>query len=386
LFGFPALAGAWEREILPARLDPYLPAWLDTLFEESELRWLGVGAERTTFAFPGDFDLFAPESSTDPGASGAPLTALETAALSELARSPRGLELGELAERLDAPTGEVSDVLWRLAWGGRAVNDSVRALRQGALADFRAVELEAAAAGARPRSRRGAFRRWSASRGFLGRWHVVARGAADRDPLDAEERNRERVRVLADRWGLLFREVLAFELPALSWGRLARTLRALELGGELVAGHFVTGVRGLQFATPALARELAAGLPDGGLWWHAATDPASLCGVDLPELKAALPRRVAGTWLVWRGDELAATIRRGGREIDFALASSDPALSALVEPLRVALTRGFAPERSIEVESIGGEPADRSAYRAAFAGFAATQETWGLRLRRSYAG
>jgi ATP-dependent Lhr-like helicase len=389
LFGFPAPAGAWEREILPARLDPYLPAWLDTLFEESDLRWIGVGRERTTFAFPGDFDLFLDRGAAGPAGPDAELPALEAAVHGELSRSSRGLDLGELVERLGERSGAVSDALWALAWRGRAANDSMRALRQGARSDFRAAENgsgSAPAEGGRPAARRGGFRRWGATRSFTGRWHAIgAPASASHDPIDLEERNRERVRVVADRWGVVFRELLALELPALSWARLARTLRALELGGELVAGHFVRGVSGLQFATPALARDLTAGLPDGGIWWHAATDPASLCGVDLPELKAVLPRRVAGTWLVWRGAEIVATFRRSGREVEFALPADDPALAALVEPLRVALTRGFEPERSIEIETIGGEPAESSAHRRAFASFATTREARGLRLRRSYA-
>ena len=63
----------------------------------------------------------------------------------------------------------------------------------------------------------------------------------------------------------------------------------------------------------------------------------------------------------------------------------DPALPALVEPLRVVLTRGFAAERAIEVETINGEPAERSDYRGAFEAFAVSRESRGLRLRRSYA-
>ena len=31
LFGYPAPARLWEAELLPARLDPYYTAWLDSL-------------------------------------------------------------------------------------------------------------------------------------------------------------------------------------------------------------------------------------------------------------------------------------------------------------------------------------------------------------------
>jgi ATP-dependent Lhr-like helicase len=50
LFGYPAPAELWESELLPARLEPYLPAWLDALLAEGELGWLGCGKERLSFA------------------------------------------------------------------------------------------------------------------------------------------------------------------------------------------------------------------------------------------------------------------------------------------------------------------------------------------------
>jgi len=387
LFGFPAPAEAWEREILPARLDPYLPAWLDTLFDESGLRWLGVGPERVALAFPADFDLLGvgveaagPESTGDPAER-----ELEARIVAALSGARRGLELGELVEGLGSGSAEVSAALWRLAWRGVVVADSMRALRQGILAGFRAESAGEASSVAAPRgARRAAFRRWSGGRSFAGRWLLAASPTeGEGDALEEEERSRERVRLLAERWGVLFRELLARELPELGWGRLARTMRRLELAGELVAGQFVAGVRGLQFATPAVARRLAAGLPEAGIWWQSAIDPASLCGIDLAGLKADLPRRQAGTWLVWEGARLVAIYRRSGREIELR-AREATLVPALIEPLRVALTRGFAPERSLRVETIDGEPAERSPFRAAFAAFSVTREARGLRLRRSY--
>ncbi len=377
LFGFPAAAAAWEREILPARLDPYRPADLDALVDESELRWLGVGPARTTFAFRGDFDLFP---AIEPGA-GEP----ETDLLALLRQAPRGLELGELAEALGLPTGELQRRLWALAWSGRAGNESYRTLRQGIDSDFEPQEI-AIASGPGPAGRgaRSAFRKWSGGRIFAGRWFAIDRGEESIDPLAAEERQRERVRLLADRYGVLCRELLAPELPALSWSRLARTLRTLELAGELVAGHFFAGLPGLQFASPSALRALAEGWPDGGLWWHAAQDPASLCGLDLPELGIALPRRQAGTWLVWRDRRLAGVIRRQGREIEWRLAPEDDALPALVEPLRLMLTRAVDPLKSIEVETINGEAAAASPLREAFTGLSVTREPRALRLRRRY--
>jgi ATP-dependent Lhr-like helicase len=231
---------------------------------------------------------------------------------------------------------------------------------------------------------RSAFRRWAAARPFGGRWFALPATLPD-DALAEEERARERVRRLSTRYGVLFRELLATELPALAWSKLARSMRALELAGELVAGRFFDGVPGIQFATPAAVGELERGLPEGALYWHGAADPASCCGLDLPGLKPLLPHRRAGSWLVWRGRTLVAIARRGGAELELRVGVGDPGLPDLAAPYRVALTRAVDPERTIEVATINGEPAATSGYLGVFAGFSRTRESGGaIRLRRSY--
>ncbi|MEM9595317.1 MAG: DEAD/DEAH box helicase, partial [Acidobacteriota bacterium] len=67
LFGLSLKAQLWETEVLPARLDPYFPSWLDAAMQQSELTWLGTGSERATFGFDSDLDLFY-DPSDGPGA------------------------------------------------------------------------------------------------------------------------------------------------------------------------------------------------------------------------------------------------------------------------------------------------------------------------------
>jgi len=382
LFGAALPAGLWEREALPARLEGYQPAWLDALLDDSELVWTGAGIERVAFVFRGDLDLLAPEGAPDAPADG-DLDARERRVLDALRGAPRGLELADLAETTGVATGALAVALWSLAWRGRVACDSMRALRQGVLTRFEALEATGEVA-ARP-SRRGSFRRWRASRPFPGRWLAAAPEGVARDPLAGEERSRERARLLVERWGVLFRELVAHEAAPFAWGRVARSLRALELAGEVVAGRYFEGVPGLQFATPSALERLRDGGADRALWWQNAADPSSLAGVDLPALRSALPRRLPTTQLVWRGARLAAVLRRSGRELELRVGADDPDLGALVEPLRVALARAFDPERGVEVESINGEPAATSPWRGALDAFAVTREGGGvLRARRRW--
>ena len=415
LFGFPAPAALWESDLFPSRLESYFPAGLDSLFEESDLVWFGTGRERLAFAFRPDLDLFQPAprsegavgpeepEAPDPGAAAAPAIA---AVRELLAGEPRGLEVGEIVERLGMVTGAATEALWALAWRGEATCSSLRVLRQGILSSFRgearAPEGDglagraaggATSGGIAGRPRRALFRRWQGSSPLAGRWRLLGAppglaGAPAPDPIAEEERSRERARLLLDRYGVLFRELLAAELPALAWSRVARALRGLELSGEIVAGRFFEGVPGLQFALPSALRQLREGLPEAAVWWCSALDPASPCGLELPGIEGAVPRtllrRVASTRLAYRGSRLCALYARGGREIHFFVAADDPGLAELLDPLRSALTRSVGAARSLDVEKINDQPAGSSPYFGAFAAFERTRDGGLLRLRRRY--
>jgi ATP-dependent Lhr-like helicase len=55
-------------------------------------------------------------------------------------------------------------------------------------------------------------------------------------------------RVLLDRWGVVFRDVLARETLAPPWRDLAQVYRRMEARGEIRGGRFVSGYLGEQFA------------------------------------------------------------------------------------------------------------------------------------------
>jgi ATP-dependent Lhr-like helicase len=62
LLCYPAEAAAWESEVLPARLHPYDPSWLDTLMQEGGLLWLGSEGHRVAFCLESDLDLLKEDS------------------------------------------------------------------------------------------------------------------------------------------------------------------------------------------------------------------------------------------------------------------------------------------------------------------------------------
>jgi ATP-dependent Lhr-like helicase len=388
LFGYPAPVGRWESEILPARMDPYYTNWLDGLFQETDLIWLGCGKEQISFVLRSDRDLL--QESPDQ-------TGNLPASLSEIFPSQPGrYSLTELLARSGLSSAELSARLWELAWQGAITNTTFRVLRRGVLNRFEPPNLRPPAgsagrtgSGRRGLSRRGRFERWRAGRPDEGDWWVPSSDPLDgKEPLDAldlEELNKDRVRLLLQRHGVLFRELLARELPVLQWSRLFRTLRLMELSGEILSGRFFEGVPGVQFISPSAFRDLREGLPDDAIYWMNATDPASPCGLALEGLKGRLPARRTSNHLVYHGNRNVVVSQRGGAELEIRVSPEHPKLSDYLDFLGLMLTRQFAPKKAITVELINNEPATSSPYAPVLESrFATTREPSGLKLRRRF--
>ncbi len=374
LFGFAASAALWETDLLPARLDPYHPVWLDTLMQESELIWVGCGEEFLTFLFGSDLELLGPRGEQVPAPDlelGRALPAEEAVAFEELAR------------RTALPSAELVRRLWRAAWLGEVTAGGYQPLRQGIHSGFAPPSAGAAAGGARPGRR--AFDRWRAGRPLGASWRRLAAPARDLDAVEREELAKDRARLLLARYGVLFRELLARELPALQWSGVFRALRLMELSGEVLSGHFFAGVPGPQFASLAAFRRLSADFDRDAVWWVNACDPAAPCGVALEALRGAFPSRLPSSHLVFRGERPVVVSRRHGAALEIAAQPTDPGAAELLAFLDVLLTRPFAPRRGLEIETVNGEPAAKSPWASFLAErFSLTREPAGLRLRRRY--
>jgi ATP-dependent Lhr-like helicase len=271
-------------------------------------------------------------------------------------------------------------MLWRAAWNGNAAADSFAVLRKGILNNFKAIATEASH---ETPVRRTSFNRWSASRPIAGAWRAFP-GEFETDPLIVEEMNRERVRILFDRYGVLFREITLRECEPLQWRSIFRTLRLMELSGEALSGYFFRDIPGLQFVTHESLRALNLTLPHDAVWWVNAADPVSLCGIQIECMKELLPPRLKSNWLVYRGSEPVMTVRRNGTEVVCHTESGDPLLPDYCRVFRNIVSREFNPAKSVLVETINGEPANKCEYAKPFvhAGFSVTYK--GLDLRKKY--
>ena len=232
---------------------------------------------------------------------------------------------------------------WGLVWNGVVTADTLAPLRAGLRQDFR---LDAP--GARSPRRRAR----AVARGWPGNWRLVDAPATTDSALERLEDDKERVRNLAERYGVLNREIVNRETR---WAGLFKAIRIMELAGELMAGHFFQNLSGPQFITPRALHKLRSYRPPQSFWLNA-TDPAAPCGLaaDWPEL----PKRMPGNYLSFCDGELALVIENQGARLTFHVPPDHPDIDSITAPVQY-LTRI---RRRIAVDTINGENARRSPY------------------------
>ncbi|UCC16982.1 MAG: hypothetical protein JSU58_00045, partial [Dehalococcoidales bacterium] len=365
LLCLPLPSALWESEVLPARLHQYSTSWLDSAVGESNLRWVGSEKQRIAFCFESDLDLIQENATREEDSEE---HAGDNHELADMFPSTLGkYDFSTLLTQSGCRPGVLSDRLWNAVWQGKVTNDTITALRRGIMNRFKAPEVDATATGRRFRGRRTGggrrgFTRWKNTLPYVGNWFLLPDPEPDEDLLETEERIKDRVRLLLDRYGILFRELLERESPAFQWRNVFRALRLMELSGEVLAGYFFHGIPGLQFISHQAFRRLQRKPPDDTVYWVNAVDPGSLCGIKLEAMRGSLPKRVAGTHLVYRGTRLVAVSRRNGRDLTFNVAPDDPHLPEYLGHLRHMLTRQFQPLQGITIDTINDEKATRSPY------------------------
>lgn len=373
LFGFAASAHLWEEEILPARMENYYTSWLDSLLHSTPLIWYGAGKETVSFALESELGTFAvPREKERERAQG----------LFPDARGRYGLF--DIAAHAGLTSEESARRLWELTWKTVTANDSLETLRKGILNGFGPAGPAADSHGGRGTARRGTMNRWAAGRPIQGSWRMLDVPAAEAEGIEGQELARERVRILFDRYGILFRELLDNEAEPFRWKRLFPVLRLMELSGEILSGYFFEGIPGVQFLSFEAFRFLREGLDEEGIWWMNAKDPASLCGIGLEGLKGRLPRRIPSNHLVFHGKKVVLESMKNGRELSVHIPPDHPRLHESFGMFKALLSRGFNPVKGIMVEKINGTAAERSEYRDALREFGFVAGYRGLELRRRY--
>nr|WP_275939334.1 hypothetical protein [Polyangium spumosum] len=291
LQGFEIAAGAWESEILPARVEAYDPSWLDLLCLSGEVTWgrlsprASAGGAPTraapiTLALRRDLAWLLAEPSEAPAQATLGDEGLSAAARRVLgALGAAGASFFEdivRASGLSRP--EVEEALWELVSAGRITGDGFAGLR-GLLGP----STRARARSTSNHTSRGApvlaAGRWAL---FRAPALVDAPPAGGADPAATIEAF---ARQLLRRWGIVVRELVSRESRAPAWRDLVRVYRRLEMRGEVRGGRLVASFIGEQFALPEALDALRAMRKAplrGEVVRLSACDPLNLVGTILP--------------------------------------------------------------------------------------------------------
>jgi ATP-dependent Lhr-like helicase len=340
LRGYGAPVRVWLEDLPGARFGTLPTGSLDEALRSAELTWFGTGPEAITVGYPEDLALIREAAGGDDPLTGA------------FADPDAGYTFSQLADRQKEPLDVFAGQFWSAVWRGGLHADSLLPLKQGLERGFALTPLTPPAAGAR-HYRRGALR--AGQRSFAGTWRLLPAAPMEADPLTALETDKERARLLLERYGIVTRELANREGGSFRWSRLFRALAMMELSGEIVAGYFFDGLSGPQFATPAAVAAFLRATPPRTFWMNA-VDPASPCGLGLPD--PDLPQRRAQNFLSYLDDALALVIENAGSRLTFHLPPEHPRLVEALTPLAYLVAR----DRRVRVTTINGEDARQSPY------------------------
>jgi ATP-dependent helicase Lhr and Lhr-like helicase len=297
LQGLELPAPAWERDVLPARINLYDSADLEHLCLAGEVAWgrlrLAPASSEEEHPVPGrGRRRVAPTRA-------APLAFVTRAALPTLLEAPAAevdatadlasparavfahLErhgasfLADIARATGLLPSQTEEALWELVARGLVTGDGIAGLRTLLLPEVKRRQ---------PRHRLRAIRGGAGKRLMpVGRWALLRTAATT--PASTEEAHEMFARQLLRRYGVVLREVLAREVRAPAWRVLLQIYRRMEARGEIRGGRFVAGFVGEQFALPEAVDTLRAvrrAPEDAEPVIVAAADPLNLVGILTP--------------------------------------------------------------------------------------------------------
>ena len=296
LQGFEAPAASWERELLAARVPDYGPIWLDELCLAGEVAWARLAPPRPGGSGTGD--------ASGNGTTASSIRSLRASKVTPIALALRpDLPLLLAAARADGRggaephAGAGAEILAELRDRGALFFDELVAGTRRLASDVEAGLRELIAAGLvssdgfqglrdLTRRRSGARRARGGLRGgggASGRWALVR--PPEVDAAEVEDLAERVAEVLLQRYGVVFRDVVAAESFHLPWRELLRALRRFEARGTVRGGRFVSGFVGEQFALPEALealRRVRKAPRTGERVRISAADPLNLTGVILP--------------------------------------------------------------------------------------------------------
>jgi ATP-dependent Lhr-like helicase len=306
LQGFESPTAAWEYDLLPSRIAAYESEWLDRMFASGEIVWGRLQPPRPTEEKRGQILTRASAISLSQRADLAWLVPSDRDILPAAARwdaqsayealtTHGALFFEDLLAVTTLLPSQLEDALRELAAMGLVSSDGFAAIRA-------LVSKRGHAGGGRAARRMKHHRQRVFSHG--GRWSKFPPFV---QPASPDERAERWAWLLLNRYGVMFRDLLARESAAPAWRELAPIYRRLEMRGEIRGGRFVRGVAGEQFALGDAVERLRQHRDEpAAMSWDviSAADPLNLVGIVTPGPR--VPAKRANRVLLLNGRPVAA--------------------------------------------------------------------------------
>jgi len=302
LEGLSVPAVAWEKEILPARINHYQPEWLDQLCITGRMNWLRLHPAKTK---NGDAakpavtpvsitpislierqnivywdKLFADQKQTQNLSS----TGLK---IYHLLKDKGALFFSDIVKESGLLQTQVEKSLGQLVSQGLITSDSFAGLRALTVPSNRKPRFN---------NRRPKGARLYLSIENAGRWSRIVTSQNKQSQNEFPQENSANMlawdnshlehiaQVLLQRYGVVFRKVLERENTLPPWRDLLYVFRRMESKGEIRGGRFVNGFSGEQFAYPGVIKLLRSKRNDTASSYISisAADPTNLTGIITP--------------------------------------------------------------------------------------------------------
>ena len=267
-------SAAWERAVLPSRVEGYESSMLDLVCLSGEVGWARLSQPPTETIDPPrlvpatPIALFLREHAglwhllaSTPAAHAETRLTADAARVLEVLRSRGASFTSDLRSLCGLDADAARHAVGVLVATGLAASDGFSGLR--------------ALIWSKPGLPASRDRRAS----YAGRWTALTGAEAAVGRSDAIE---AQAWSLIRRYGVIFRRLLTREAIAAPWRELARVYRRLEARGEIRSGRFVSGMSGEQFALPRAIerlREVRRTPRDGRLLTISTADPLNLVGI-----------------------------------------------------------------------------------------------------------
>ncbi|HEX4412591.1 MAG TPA: DEAD/DEAH box helicase, partial [Lacipirellulaceae bacterium] len=290
LEGFEAPLGAWEHDLLPARVN-YDPDELERLITGGDVVWGRLNPPEMTEESRGKILTRA-----------TPIALIQREDLNWLLPLERKISIG--VARWDAQAAYdalkhngalfFSDLLAVTKLLPSQLDSALRelaalgAVTSDGFAAIRAVSTKSKHGLGRSRRKSRSRANDISSRG--GRWSLFP---PFHSKVETDGRTEKWAWQLLKRYGVVFRDLLVRESLSPRWSELSRIYRRLEMRGEIRGGRFVHGVCGEQFALPEVVEQVRSlrADPAKDCWAViSAVDPLNLVGVLTKDMRVSAQR------------------------------------------------------------------------------------------------